>query len=86
MNWEDILADIASGKIKVQSVEECAKAEVHLCSDKPTGLKGEQEATCSECGRPLFFTDTFPKDGPQPRKVCMKCALDIATGAQSFDA
>lgn len=86
MKPKDIIDAIASGKIKVRSVEECAKSELHVCAPHQTGIKGEQETVCSECGCQIFFTNTFPKDGPQPRKVCLKCALDLATGTQSFDA
>ena len=83
MKPEDILAAVADGTIKVKSLEECAKSD--LCSDHPTGLKGEQQADCSECGKPIFFTTVFPSD-KAPRKVCVACALTIARGEQEFGA
>lgn len=77
---------LARDGIKLKSLEECAKAELHLCSDKPFGLKGEQQAACSECGRTIFFTQSFPPEGPQPRKVCIPCALTLGRGEKSFGA
>ena len=86
MKPEDILSAIADGTIKVKSLEECAKAELHVCSGEATGIKGEQESTCSECERPVFFCQSFPADGQQPRKVCVQCALTLARGEDSLSA
>lgn len=86
MTAKEILAAIVSGKIQVRSVADCAESEFHLCSDKATGLKGEQQAACSECAGPLFFTQNFPPEGPQPRKICLQCALSLARGECSLSA
>ena len=73
---------VADGTIKVKTLEECARADIHLCSNNRTGLKGEQEDVCSECRRPVFFTTIFPA-GKQPRKVCVQCALAVTRGEQT---
>lgn len=85
MTPKEILSKIADGTIKVGSVEECAKSDVHLCSSTPTGLKNEQQGVCSECGKPVWFTNVFPGD-KVPRKICVTCALTIARGEQEFSA
>lgn len=85
MKPEDVLKAIADGTIKVRSLEECAKSDVHVCSSHRTGLKGEQEAACSDCGKPIFFTTVFP-EGKQPRKICIPCAMGLARGEQSVTA
>ncbi len=71
--------------IKVLSLEECAKSDFHVCSDRPNPALREQESVCSECGKPIFFTQVFPP-GPQPRKVCPQCAEGLARGEKDLSA
>ena len=82
MTPKEVCRAIEDGRIKVRSLQECALSDLHLCSNNRTGLKGEQEDVCSECNRPVFFTTVFPA-GKQPRKVCVKCALEITRGEQT---
>jgi len=72
-------------KVKTKSVEECAKADLHLCVDHRMD-ETDGEGKCFFCGKPIFFKDKFPEGGPQPKKVCVNCALEHARGEQSFDA
>lgn len=81
-----ILRSIADGTIKVKSVEECAKAEIHLCSNHQNPELKEYEGVCSECGCKVWFTQLFPPDGPQPRKICLDCAVNTMRGENSFGA
>jgi len=55
-------------KIQTRSVEECALADLHVCSTEPTGIKGEQQTVCSVCncqgripGRPPATAEGLPE-------------------------
>jgi len=73
-------------KIQTRSIEECALADLHVCATEPNGIKGEQQTVCSVCNCPIYFRDVFPANGPQPPKVCPKCALAKARGEESLTA
>ena len=80
-----IMETIRKHNIKVQSIEECAKSDWHLCSGRRMN-DDDEEGKCFLCNTPVFAHDKFPADGPQPKKICIKCALEHASGEQSFDA
>lgn len=82
---EQIKATLKKFNITVESLKECAKSDVHVCSDRRV-LDSDGEGKCCECGRPVFFHDKFPEDGPQPKKICMDCLPAFVAGEKSFGA
>ena len=85
MTPEQILATIRNHNIKLGSLEECAKCELHLCVDYRVN-DTDEECKCFFCGKPVFAATKFPEGGPQPKKIGLECALEHAKGEQSFDA
>ena len=81
--WKAVVKELS---LSVRSLEECARSDFHLCSTKRNPQLKEYESVCAECGRPIFFTQLFPKNGPQPKKVCPECALKLARGETGFSA
>jgi hypothetical protein len=71
--------------INVASVEECAKCDWHLCVDERMD-PSDGEGKCFACGKPVFFHNKFPEGGPQPKKICIQCALEKSKGEQAFGA
>ncbi len=71
--------------IKIESLEECAKSDYHVCASHRV-METDGKAPCCDCGKTLYFHDKFPKDGPQPKKICFECVVLRAKGEDSFDA
>jgi len=85
MTPEQILAALKKHNIQVKSVEECAKAEWHVCADHLV-FKTDTEDKCFLCSKPIWYSNKFPEGGPQPRRICIECALAHARGEDSFGA
>jgi len=85
MNRKQIAETLKKHNIKVLSVEECAKCDWHLCVDHRMA-ETDAEGKCFVCGKPVFFKDKFPEGGPQPKKICIQCAVDYSRGEKAFGA
>lgn len=61
--------------VHMESVEECEKAEVHICcrtSEIAVTFTPSVKGNCARCGEEIWMAVDSPK---KPQKICMQCAV-----------